>query len=45
MEDKENFDRFKDITEAIKEKNRLYLAYDYTQLKAQVEDTAGTREK
>ena len=44
MEDKANFDKFKDITEAIKEKNRLYLAYDYSQLKAQVEDQGGTRQ-
>ena len=45
MEDKANFDRYKDITEAIKEKNRLYLAYDYNQLKALVDDTAGTKQK
>ena len=30
MEDKTNFDRYKEVTEAIKEKNRLYLAYDYS---------------
>lgn len=42
MEEKENFDRFKDITEAIQEKQRLYLAYDYNQLKDRVEDTAGS---
>ena len=43
MEDKQNFDRYKEVSEAIKEKNRIYLAYDYNQLKAQVEDKDGNR--
>ena len=43
MEDKANFDLYKEMCESIKEKQRLYLAYDYTQLKLQVNDTVGTR--
>ena len=45
MEDKQNFDLYKHVCEQIKEKQRLYLAYEYTQLKAQVEDTSGTRQE
>ena len=44
MEEKANFDRFKQISDEIDDKSRLALAYDYSQLKAQVEDRAGTRE-
>ena len=45
MEDKANFDRYKELSEQIQEKQRLYLAYDYSQLKAQVNDKDGTQQK
>lgn len=45
MEEKQNYDRYKDMTEGIQEKKRLYLAFDYSQLKDRVEDTHGSRKE
>jgi len=45
MEEKAMFDQFKDLSERIEEKTRLYLAYDYNQLKDRVQDTQGSRKE
>lgn len=36
MEEKENFDNFKAISEQVQEKRRIYLAYNYSNLKDRV---------
>lgn len=45
MDEKANFDLFKEVIEIIVEKERLKLAYDYCHLKDCVEDKQGSRQE